>query len=805
MVINYFKVAIRNILKNKLFSFINIFGLALSMSVGLIVILFTSDIMRSDQFNEQKENIYRITTFSEDEYRAYDFATCPVPIGGELKDNFPGIKKVVELKKTGGSLDYNGKQISGSGLFAGKDFFNIFSYELKMGSANMVLSEPYTMVITKKLAEKLFYPEDPIGKVVNVENIGDCKITGIIKDNNYRSHFHFEYLISFETNSIISKKERAEAIAQLDEDIAAKLGNEWLDFYSNYIYLLYDKTVSTDNLIQYMNEMSSVHYKDLKNEKLTFGLQALTKINPGKPMANEIGNAVPNIMLIIFFTVTFIIILLAAFNYTNLTIAKSLSRAREVGMRKVVGATRNKIILQYIIEAVLISFMALLLAIGIVEIIIPIILNIDPVVSEIFDLDRSFRIYLFFFFFSLMVGTFAGLFPSLYLSTFHPVNVLKGVIRVKLFAGMNIRKVLLTIQFIVSILFIVLTGLLFKQVYEINNTHLGFETENRLVVELQGMDSKLFSNEIKSNPDIRSICATSYLPVVGPWSNVHAKTEEMEKAIQINDYNIDLDFIRNMGLSLISGRNFDFNDAIGEEKYIIINEKAVETFKLGDKYSAIGKKIIMNNKPLLVAGVVENYIIKTSVEEMEPVILRYVPKYLNRLIIHCNNDDNTRLVTFLEKKWNELEQEHPFRYTLMEDQLGLISKILNSLLGIVAYVSLLSITIACLGLLGMLAFNTQTRIKEVGIRKVFGISAVKISLLLSRDFIILIAIALCITLPVVWLITEQIKMLLPNSIGFDLVAVCSGILIIILLVLMTIVSQTMTAVRTNPINALRIE
>ncbi len=238
MIKNYFKVAIRNILKNKLFSFINVFGLALSMSVGLIVILFTSDIIKSDQFNEQKENIYRITTFSEDQYRAYDFATCPVPLGKEVITNFPGVKMMVELKKTGGSLDYNGKKMSGSGLFAGKDFFNIFSYELESGFSNTVLNDPYTMVITEKLAEKLFYPEDPIGKVVKLEDIGDCKITGIVKDKNYRSHFQFEFLISFETYSIIDKKEKAEAIAVVDEDVAQKLSNEWRDFYSSYIYLL---------------------------------------------------------------------------------------------------------------------------------------------------------------------------------------------------------------------------------------------------------------------------------------------------------------------------------------------------------------------------------------------------------------------------------------------------------------------------------------------------------------------------------------------------------------------------------------
>ena len=383
--------------------------------------------------------------------------------------------------------------------------------------------------------------------------------------------------------------------------------------------------------------------------------------------------------------------------------------------------------------------------------------------------------------------------------------MLKGVIRVKLFAGMNIRKVLLTIQFIVSILFIVLTGLLFKQVYEINNTNLGFEIKNRIVVGLQGMDYKLFANEIKSNPDIVNICATSYLPVVGPWSQVHAKTEKMEQEIQIYNYNIDTDFIENMGLKLVSGRNFDFNDGIGDEKYIIVNEKALVTFKLGDKYSAVGKKIIVNKKPLIIAGVVQNYIIRTSIEEMEPIILGYVPQYLNRLIIHHRNVDNAGLLTFLEIKWNELEKEHPFRYTIMEDQMGMINKIFNSLLGIVAYISLLSITIACLGLLGMISFNTQNRIKEVGIRKVFGISAVKISLLLSRDFIIIITIALLITLPVVWLICDQIKMLLPNSIGFDLIAVGSGVFVIMLLVLMTIVSQTMKAVKTSPIKALRFE
>lgn len=809
MLINYLKVAVRNILKNKTFAFINVFGLALSMSIGLIVILFTSEILQSDRFHKHKDQIFRITTFAENEYSAYDFATCPLGLGKEVTDNFPGVIHSVTLKKTGGTLEYAGKEISGTGLFASNDFFKVFSYELHDGVADNALMDPFSIVISSQLAEKLFYPEDPIGKLVHLENKGDFIINGVIRDKNYKSHLQFDYLLSFETIPILINSgnlDETNIVAEEGEDITTLIRElEWFDYYSKYTYLLLDKSVSRENLIGFMNRASQGHYDQRKNERLTFGLQALSTINPGKAMANEIGFTTPNFILIIFFVISFIIILMAVFNYTNLTVAKSLSRAREVGMRKVVGASRIQLICQYILEAVILSLIALLLAIGIVEIIIPAIQNIDPLISTVFELQRNISIYTLFLLFSLLTGILAGLFPSLYLSAFRPVNVLKGVVKVKLFAGTSLRKILLTMQFIISILLVVSSALLFKQVYQINNTDLGFHTENRLVVYLQGMDYKLFSSEIKSNPDIKSITATSGLPVAGPWSSILAKTETMEKEIQVHDYSIGPEFIDRMGLQIIAGRNFDEKDAIGDEKNIIVNEKALETFFLGNRLEAIGKKIMVNGNPLIIIGVVKDYFIKTTIEEMEPVILRFVPQYLDNLIVHYRSDDPSHLITLVENKWKKLEPEHPFRYTFMDTEIGILNKIFNSLLGIVAFVSMLSITIACLGLLGILSFNTQTRIKEMGIRKVFGISRNSIIWLLSKDYIFIMIIAMIIALPIIWLITNQIKMLLPNTIGFDFVGVACGVLLILGLVALTIASQTLKSTRTNPIDSLRFE
>lgn len=815
MIKNYLKIALRSFKKNIGFSIINIFGLALSMSVGMIVILFLADILKSDEFNENKDRIYRITTFSSSPYGTYTFATSPVPLGKEAIDNYPGIEKLVEMRKSSGMIEGNNKSLNASGLYVGKDFFDVFSYHLDQGNTDRALQDPFSIILSEKLAKKLFGNTNCVGKMVKLESRGNFVITGILNPKKYKSHFIFEYLISFEAYETLRDQGKLNTThtassdpGTTDEEKQAAIRiAEWQNYYQNYCYILIDEMISEKELVIYLNEAADEHYRDLENRVISFNIQSLNDISPsrGIPPANEIGITIPVFMILIFVSVALLVILLAGFNYTNLTIAKSLSRAREVGMRKVFGSTRFKISIQFILEAVILSMLSLLVAIGIVELIIPAIKSIDPGVEDIFNLNMNIRVYLMFLLFAIFTGVIAGVIPSLYLSSFKPVEVLKGVIKVRLFAGLTLRKIFLGIQFTFGIIFIMITVLLIKQIYILNKLELGFETENRILIPMQGVDAQLFNNEIKSNSNIVNITMTNNLPVVGGWANTFVRSTEMKDSIKIHEYVVDPSYIKTMGLTLVSGRNFTSADKTGSEKFVMINQKAVEKFHLENDYDAIGKMLMVDGKKKEVIGVVKDYYTRPPIETLEPIILRYVPAWAGSMIIQYHPGTKEKLISFLENKWNGLEQEHPFRYKIVEDEIGMFYMICNTFMIIVLYISLLIITIASLGMLGMVAFTVRNREKEIGIRKVMGASVKKISWMLSKDFTYIILISMAIAIPVVYIMATEIQMMVPESIGFDPVSIIIGFFITSGIAVSTIVMQAYKAARANPAEVMRYE
>ncbi len=815
MIKSYFKIALRNLLKNKGFSFINIFGLALSMSVGMIVILFLVDILKSDEFNEKKDQIYRITTFSSSKWGTHTFATSPVPLAQHAHENYAGIEKLVEIRRSSGMVESNDKSLSAQGLYVGNDLFDVFSFKLDQGTPATALSDPFSIILTKKLAIKLFGNTDCLGKIVRLESRGNFVITGILDHKKYKSHFIFEYLISFEAYEILRDQGKLDMSYTItfdpgtsDEEKKAALKKaEWHNYYQNYSYLLLDERISKKDFVKYLNHTAEEYYKDMENHEIAFNIQALDDISPSKgiPPANEIGLTIPTFMIWIFVTVALLVILLAGFNYTNLTIAKSLARAREVGMRKVFGSTRLNISLQFILEAVILSVLSLFIAIGIVEFIIPAIKSIDPGVEDVFNLDMNIKIYLIFLLFGILTGIIAGIIPSLYLSSFKPVRVLKGVIKVRLFAGLTLRKIFLGIQFTFGIIFIMITVLLIKQIHVLNSLDLGFETENRIVIPMQGVDPQLLINEIKSNPNIKNMTMTNNLPVVGPWSNSFVRSIEMEDSIKIHEYVTDPTYLETMGLTLISGRNFTEEDKIGNEKFVMINQKAVEKFGLENDYDAIGKILMVDGRSKEVIGVVKDYYTRPPIETLEPIILRYIPDWSYRMIVEYQHKNKDELISYIETKWNELEQEHPFRYKVVEDEIGMFYMIINTFLIIVLYVSLLIITIASLGMLGMVAFTVRNREKEISIRKVMGASVKKISWILSKDFAYVILISMVIAIPVVYLLATEIQAMVPDSVGFDPVSIIIGLLITLLIAGLTIVVQAHKAARANPADVMRYE
>ena len=799
MIINYFKIAIRNILKNKLFTFINVFGLALSMSVGLILILIMTDFLRSDQFNVNKDRIYRVVTKSGSER----YGTSPKPVTDELVKNYPGVEKHVILTRKSGMIMYNQNNIEAEGFYASPEFFEVFSYNLEAGNKADVLTEPFSIVLTKELAVKLFKDENPVGKTIKFEDTGEFRITGVIDNKKPRSHFNFEILLSYST------------IESSNKDLFESL-ESWKNYYQNFSYVMLQEGVDPESIVHNLGEIYKARYNGIFRTEVEFDLQKLTKISTGNINANEIGMAIPFIIFYIFGFITFLVILLAVFNYTNLNIAKYLSRAREVGLRKIMGATKGKIVFQYLTESVLLSLFSMLIACMLVEVVLPENLRLDPDRSDMMGFPRTPIAYLVFFFFGLFVGVFAGIFPSLYLASFKPLKAMKGVIRIQGYTtGFNWRKLLMTVQFIASIIFVLLTAILLRQLQDLKHKDLGFNEKNKIDLLLQGVDYKVLISELQTHSAINNISANSSIPCVGGTSSgtyLHPQTND---TVGIKDIFIDHRYIRTIGLKIIAGRDFLESDGAGVEANVIITKKTTEYFGFENPADALGKTIrvpAMNykdwqspGKNLIIVGIASDFYYASPMDEIAPIILRYIPEFFGRLVIDFNPVNKTELFSFIDQKWNQIEQTHPPRYKEVTEEMDVVFGIFDTLLGFVGYISVLSIVIALMGLLGIITFNVQTRAKEIGIRKAMGAGAEEIVYTLAKDFIIIVIISLVVAISVVSFIAIQIKMMLPEFVGLDPLAMISGIFIILSLVVLTIASQTVRALRANPIDALRYE
>ena len=798
MITNYFKIAIRNMVKNKFFTFINIFGLALSMSVGLMLILIMTDFLSSDQFNVNKGRIYRVVT-DDGKYR---YGTSPKPVTDELVKNYPGVEKHVILTRKSGMIMHNQNNIETEGFYASPEFLEIFSYNLETGNKTDVLTEPFSIVLTRELAVKLFKDENPVGKTIRFEDTGEFRITGVIDNKKPRSHFNFEMLLSYST------------IESSNKDLFESL-ESWKNYYQNYSYLMLQEGVDPESIVHNLGKIYKARYNGIFRTEVKFDLQKLTKISTGNINANEIGMTIPFIIFYVFGFITFIVILMAVFNYTNLNIAKYLSRTREVGLRKIMGATKGKILFQYLTESVLISLFSMLIACLLVEVVLPENLRLDPDRSDMMRFPRMPMAYLVFFFFGLFVGVFAGIFPSLYLASLKPLKALKGVVRMKGYAGFNWRKLLLTVQFIVSIIFVLLTAILLRQLQDLKHKDLGFNEKNKIDLLLQGVDYKLLISELQTHPAINNISANSKIPCVGGTSSglyLHPQTND---TVGIKDIFIDHRYISTIGLKIIAGRDFLESDRAEVERNVIVTKKATEYFGFKHPADALGKMIMVPalnykdmqrpGKNLIIVGIASDFYYASPMDEIAPVILRYIPERFDRLVIDFNSVNKTELFSFIDQKWNQTEQTHPPRYKEVTEEMDVVFGIMDTLFGFIGYISMLSITIALMGLLGIITFNVQSRVKEIGIRKMMGAGAIEIVYTLAKDFIIIVIISLLISLSVVSLIAIQIKMMLPEFVGLDPLAMISGIFMILSLVILTIASQTIRAVRANPVDALRYE
>jgi len=815
MLENYFKVSIRNIRKYKTFSFINIFGLSVAMSVCMLVMLMLADQRSYDQFHEKKERIYRILSDQENSRQPY--ATSPFPLATTLKAEYPVVEETTNLTPgVGGDITYNQQVIQAGGYFTDPAFFRVFSFDLEEGNKYTALEAPNSIVISKALAHQLFRNDHAVGKIIEFADRklpfpvthdgggetavawGSFTVTGVMDVDKYRSHLKFDVLISASTQAQLYADEKVEDFS-----------NNWEWYFRTYTYTLLAPDKTEGDLMLALNALASRKYVNTKADYakgLRLYPQKLAEIQLGLK-GNDTNNRMPLEGYYFLGILAVVIMISACLNYTNLSIARALTRAKEIGVRKVTGANKKSLVVQFLSESVITSFLALAMALVLLLFVKPAFKGLWINKHLKFDLPDSVEVYIGFVVFALLTGLLAGIYPAFHLSRYEPVRVLKNLGNIGI-GKLGLRKVLSVSQFVVSLFFITTSILIFNQFKYFLEFDYGFTSANIVNIDLQGNNYRKLANEWRSIPGVGAISATNIVPATGQNDNMHLRRSgEQGDYLEAGILHTDENFIDNLGLKVIAGKGLpEPTDSTG--RYIVVNEQMVHVLGYKHASEVVGQVFEnkWNNEPMEVIGVVEDFRYKLLINshDIGPLVLRNQQDY-KVANVKIESPDLMGTLAKIESRWKQVDATHPMRYEFFDDQLATTHQGIFDVVRILGFIAFLSIIIACLGMLGMAMYTAERKRKEVGIRKVMGAENFRIAYLLSREFLKVLAIAIVIGAPLSYIVNNLWLQKLPNRVEFGFGTVFMGTVILLLLGLLTIGSQTIRASRTNPVESLRMD
>ena len=785
MLKNYLKVALRNLRRYKTYSFINIFGLAVGIACCLLILLWIQDELSYDKFHKNADRIYRVSAEFNYAGRPDHFAHTPAPLAPALCNEFPEVIGAVRF--AGGwreLIAYGDKQFWVRRFVrADPNIFDVFTFPLAKGDPQKALKELYSIVITEEMAQKFFGDEDPLGKILNVGTEGreDYKITGVLKNVPSNSQLQFDCLVSF----------------------SHQRGNiGWGAWNYNTYILLHPnsppheiETKFPDFIGKYMGE------KRKANTKLH--LQPLTKIHLRSKLRNDLATNRDIAHIYIFSGIALLILIIACINFMNLSTARSAIRGKEVGMRKVVGAHRSQLIKQFLGESLLLSFIALLLALVLVEIFLPIFnaLADKILVFRYFD---NFSLLVSLVGIVLFTGVVAGSYPAFFISASRPINVLSGG---RAYVPTSIvRRIFVVAQFAISIIFIACTILIHNQLGYIKDKNLGYDKDHIAVIPLFYQDVspkyRLYKDAILQNKTILVATATSFLP-----SEKCYYQDVWWEGMAVDDYdyidwiNVDHDFLETLDIELTLGRDFSREFISDVEGAYILNESAVKNIGWENP---IGKQFKIVKKGTVI-GVVKDFHYKSLHNKIEPMALYIYPEGFYYLLVRFRPDNVSNSIEFLRNKWKQFFPGRPFEYSFLDADFDRMYKTEAQLGKIFNHIAALAIFIACLGLFGLASFTSERRTKEIGIRKVLGASVSSIVQLLSKEFIKWVVIANLIAWPVAYYAMSKWLQNFAYRINIVWWAfVLAGVLALVIS-LLAVSYQAIKAATANPVDALRYE
>lgn len=810
MLKNYFKIAWRNLTKYKFISFISLFGLAVGLTCCLLILTYILNELSYDKHNENADRIYRVTrSFNNaDGMVTLKLGTVAPPFGPLLKNDFPDIEKVTRVypdRKT--PLRYKEKIFNESNVFwADENFFDVFTVKSVKGNPAKALTDPYSVMLSEEMATKYFGTEDPMNQTIRYNNQYNFKVTGVYKALPENAHFHPEILLSFNT-----LKDSAVYGEQ-------NLRNDWGN-NSFFTYLLMPKGYPVQNMETLFPAFVDRHmdHKDYDGQnpsKFTkLSLQKLTSIHLYSHTDYEAEENGDIKRVYIFSAIALFILLIACINYMNLSTARSALRAREIGIRKVVGAGKQELIFQFLSESVIIAWIAIVIAIALLYFLLPWLNSISGQHLSI-DILLKWQILLPLFLTPFFVGLVSGIYPALFMSSFQPVKTLKGIFKV---GGSNIslRKALVVVQFSISIILIIATAVVFQQLRFMQKTALGYDREQVITMPYAGaLNNKYeaFRNELLQDKNIKNVSRSSRIPTGRLLDSQNAYTFSGDSAQPVNAeikfLAADYDFVPSYGVQVVAGRNFSRNYGTDTAGFII-NEAAAKILGWKSSQDAVGKKFRYSSIDGLIIGVIGDFHFESMHQKIVPLVLvmpsSFIGNFYNNLSVKISGNNVAETLEKVKKTWGSYLPEVPYEYTFLDDNYEKLYKSEQRQGSIFTIFACIAILIACLGLFGLSAFTISQRIKEIGIRKILGAGIPQIVSMISKDFLKLVVVAAIIAFPVAWYAMN--RWLLDFAYRVDipwwvfLIAGCLAALIAFI----TISFQTVKAAISNPVKSLRME
>jgi putative ABC transport system permease protein len=796
---NYFKIAWRNLRKNKLYSFVNIIGLTTGIVSCILIGLYIGHELSYDHFHKNADRIVRITMEYSNGGIIGKYAQTGTKVGPQLKRTFPQVVSFARTFRFPRVITYREKVFDEKNfLYADSSFFGIFSFKLIKGNIATVLNAPHQLVITETMAKKYFGNDDPVGKTLLIANSDNYLVTGIAQDAPGNSQMHFDFVASF---------------TSLD---ASKTEDWWTA--NDITYLLLNRAEQIPVLQEQVG--SYMQTKQVRKEArvegtnyLTYHLEPLEKVH----LYSSLNGFEPNgniTYIYILGAIALLILLIACANYTNLATAQSASRSGEIGIRKVLGAGPWNVFLQHLGESALLTFLAMLLALGISIELLPLFNQLADkslTASALFSPLPLFALLLL----GLIVSLLAGFYPAFVLSNTKLAAILKSGFSFSA-SGSGLRKSLIVLQFVISVFLIISTIIILQQLSFIQHKKLGFDKDHIVVLPVDYQmhrDYDAIKKAIGINPHVLAVGGANQNPTFVQWGDgIHVDKGSEQKNLSVLCIPADLDFVKTLGMQIIAGTDFSMADMHGIDttdnyqhyRYTyILNETAAKA--IGWKPEESIGRTIEKGYPGTVKGVVKDFHFSSLHQPIGPLIIFLDTQYLSQLFVKISGNDVAGTLNFLQTVWKERVPYRPFEYHFLDEDYNALYKVETRTSKLFGFFSTTAILLACLGLFALAAFTTVQRTKEIGIRKVLGASIFSIAGLLSFDFLKLVVVAAIIAFPLAWWVMHQWLQDFAYRININWLVFVSAGLAAILIALITVSFQAIKAAMANPVTSLRSE